>query len=163
MSDSHDGIIDLPDDAPVGASFAAYAGLDDPVIEINLTPNRPDCTSIYGIDRDLAASGLGTLKQHGKPSFKTEGGTPVGLKIILDDERLCPGFGLRLVRGVRTGPSPAWMQQRLKAIGLRPINALVDITNYMTFDQGRPMHVFDAAKVTGDLIVRRAQIGRAHV
>src|SRR3546814_20062961 len=99
------------------------------------------------------------MKQHGKPSFKTEGGTPVGLKISLDDERLCPGFGLRLVRGVRNGPSPAWMQQRLKAIGLRPINALVDITNYMTFDQGRPMPVFDAAKVTGDLIVRRALDG----
>lgn len=159
MSDSHDGIIDLPEDAPVGTPFAAYAGLDDPMIEINLTPNRPDCTSIYGIARDLAASGLGTLKQHGKPSFKTEGETSVGLKIILDDERLCPGFGLRLVRGVRNGPSPAWMQARLKAIGLRPINALVDITNYMTFDQGRPMHVFDAAKVKGDLTVRRALDG----
>ena len=159
MSDNHDGIIDLPEDAPVGTAFATYAGLDDPVIEINLTPNRPDCTSIYGIARDLAASGLGTLKQHAEPSFPVEGETPIGIKIILDDERLCPGFGLRLVRGVRNGPSPAWMQARLKAIGLRPINALVDITNYMTFDQGRPMHVFDAAKVKGDLTVRRALAG----
>ncbi|WP_117193039.1 phenylalanine--tRNA ligase subunit beta [Rhizobium terrae] len=159
LSEDHTGIIDLPADAPVGASFAAYAGLDDPIIEINLTPNRPDCTSIHGIARDLAAAGLGTLKPHAKPSFKTEGETPVGLKIILDDERLCPGFGLRLVRGVKNGPSPVWMQQRLKAIGLRPINALVDITNYMTFDRGRPMHVFDAAKVKGDLIVRRALEG----
>lgn len=159
MSDNHDGIIDLPADAPVGTAFATYAGLDDPVIEINLTPNRPDCTSIYGIARDLAASGLGTLKQHAKPDFKTEGETSVNLKIILDDERLCPGFGLRLVRGVKNGPSPTWMQARLKAIGLRPINALVDITNYMTFDQGRPMHVFDAAKVKGDLTVRRALQG----
>ncbi|MFB9951611.1 phenylalanine--tRNA ligase subunit beta [Rhizobium puerariae] len=159
MSDNHDGIIDLPADAPVGTPFASYAGLDDPVIEINLTPNRPDCTSIHGIARDLAAAGLGTLKTRVRPSFRTEGETSVGLKIVLDDERLCPGFGLRLVRGVRNGPSPAWMQQRLKAIGLRPINALVDITNYMTFDQGRPMHVFDAAKVKGDLTVRRALEG----
>ena len=161
MSDNHDGIIDLPDDAPVGASFAAYAGLDDPVIEINLTPNRPDCTSIYGIARDLAASGLGKLKQPKAPSFKTEGETSVGLSLdfAAEDKHLCPGFALRLVRGVKNGPSPKWMQQRLIAIGLRPINALVDITNYMTFDQGRPMHVFDAAKVKGSLTVRRAKAG----
>ncbi|MAU20068.1 MAG: phenylalanine--tRNA ligase subunit beta [Martelella sp.] len=161
MSDNHDGIIDLPDDAPIGASFAEYAGLDDPVIEINLTPNRPDCTSIFGIARDLAASGLGTLKARPAPSFKTEGETPVGLTLdfLAEDRHLCPGFALRLVRGVRNGPSPKWMQQRLIAIGLRPINALVDITNYMTFDQGRPMHVFDAAKVKGGLVVRRAKAG----
>ncbi|MGK9052055.1 phenylalanine--tRNA ligase subunit beta [Neorhizobium petrolearium] len=159
ISDNHEGIIDLPADAPVGTSFAAYAGLDDPVIEINLTPNRPDCTSIHGIARDLAAAGLGTLEPQARPDFRTEGETSVGLKIVLDDERLCPGFALRLVRGVKNGPSPAWMQARLKAIGLRPINALVDITNYMTFDQGRPMHVFDAAKVKGGLTVRRALEG----
>jgi phenylalanyl-tRNA synthetase beta chain len=159
MSEDHNGIIDLPADAPIGTSFAAYAGLDDPMIEINLTPNRPDCTSIYGIARDLAASGLGTLKVPAAPALKLEGETSVGLSIDLDDEKLCSGFGLRLVRGVKNGPSPAWMQTRLKAIGLRPINALVDITNYMTFDQGRPMHVFDAAKVKGDLVVRRAKEG----
>ncbi|MDO1580685.1 phenylalanine--tRNA ligase subunit beta [Rhizobium oryzicola] len=159
ISDNHDGIIDLPEDAPVGTSFASYAGLDDPVIEINLTPNRPDCTSIFGIARDLAASGLGKLKQPATPSLTIDGETPVTVTIDLDDERLCPGFALRLVRGVENGPSPAWMQQRLKAIGLRPINALVDITNYMTFDQGRPMHVFDAAKVKGNLVVRRAKDG----
>ncbi|URK86557.1 phenylalanine--tRNA ligase subunit beta [Rhizobium sp. RCAM05350] len=160
MSDSHDGIIDLPDDAPVGTSFAAYAGLDDPMIEINLTPNRPDCTSIYGIARDLAASGLGTLKAALQPSFKIEGDTKTKVKLDLgEDSHLCPGFALRLVRGVRNGPSPKWMQQRLLAIGLRPINALVDVTNYMTFDQGRPLHVFDAAKVKGNLTVRRAVEG----
>ncbi|MBB2701350.1 phenylalanine--tRNA ligase subunit beta [Rhizobium phaseoli] len=159
ISDNHEGIIDLPDDAPVGQSYAAYAHLDDPVIEINLTPNRPDCTSIHGIARDLAASGLGTLKTRAAPSFAFEGETPVKLTLDLDDPKLCPGFALRLVRGVRNGPSPRWMQQRLLAIGLRPINALVDITNYMTFDQGRPMHVFDAAKVTGNLTVRRAREG----
>ncbi|AYG57714.1 phenylalanine--tRNA ligase subunit beta [Rhizobium jaguaris] len=159
ISDSHDGIIDLPEDAPVGTSFAAYAGLDDPMIEINLTPNRPDCTGVYGIARDLAASGLGTLKPRLTPTFAVDGETPVDLKIELDDASLCPGFALRLVRGVKNGPSPKWMQQRLLAIGLRPINALVDITNYMTFDQGRPMHVFDAAKVKGNLVVRRAADG----
>ncbi len=159
MSDNHDGIIDLPEDAPVGTSFASYAGLDDPVIEINLTPNRPDCTSIFGIARDLAASGLGTLKQPKAPSFAVEGETPHEVKIVLDDERLCPGFAYRLVRGVKNGPSPKWMQAHLLAIGLRPISALVDVTNYMTFDQGRPMHVFDADKVKGVLTVRRAQVG----
>ena len=159
ISDNHDGIIDLPEDAPVGTSYAAYINLDDPVIEINLTPNRPDCTSIHGIARDLAASGLGTLKTRPAPSFAVEGETPVKLTLDLDDAKLCPGFGLRLVRGVKNGPSPRWMQQRLLAIGLRPINALVDITNYMTFDQGRPMHVFDAAKVKGNLTVRRAREG----
>ncbi len=159
ISDNHDGIIDLPEDAPVGTSFASYAGLDDPVVEINLTPNRPDCTSIFGIARDLAASGLGKLKLPKAPDFKVEGETPVEVKIVLDDERLCPGFAYRLVRGVKNGPSPKWMQQRLLAIGLRPISALVDVTNYMTFDQGRPMHVFDADKVKGDLVVRRAREG----
>jgi phenylalanyl-tRNA synthetase beta chain len=160
ISDNHDGIIELPADAPVGQSYAGYVGLDDPVIEINLTPNRPDCTSIYGIARDLAASGLGTLKTPKAPSFKVEGETPVKVELELGgDDHLCPGFALRLVRGVRNGPSPRWMQQRLIAIGLRPINALVDITNYMTFDQGRPLHVFDAAKVKGDLVVRRAVEG----
>jgi phenylalanyl-tRNA synthetase beta chain len=160
ISDNHDGIIDLPADAPVGQSYAAYAGLDDPVIEINLTPNRPDCTSIFGIARDLAAAGLGTLKAPKAPSFAVEGETPVKVTLDLgDDDHLCPGFALRLVRGVKNGPSPRWMQQRLIAIGLRPINALVDITNYMTFDQGRPLHVFDAAKVKGNLVVRRAAEG----
>ncbi|WP_428426925.1 phenylalanine--tRNA ligase subunit beta [Pararhizobium sp.] len=160
MSDSHDGIIDLPEDAPVGTSFAAYAGLDDPMIEINLTPNRPDCTSIYGIARDLAASGLGTLKTAPQPAFKAEGDTTTKVTLDLgEDSYLCPGFALRLVRGVKNGPSPKWMQQRLLAIGLRPINALVDVTNYMTFDQGRPLHVFDAAKVKGNLTVRRAVEG----
>ncbi|MUO80493.1 phenylalanine--tRNA ligase subunit beta [Agrobacterium vitis] len=159
MSDNHDGIIDLPEDAPIGTSFAAYAGIDDPVIEINLTPNRPDCTSIFGIARDLAASGLGTLKQPKAPSFAVEGETSVEVKLEVDDAKLCPGFAYRLVRGVKNGPSPVWMQKRLIAIGLRPISALVDVTNYMTFDQGRPMHVFDADKVKGVLTVRRAKDG----
>ena len=157
LSDEHSGIIDLPEDAPVGASFAAYAHLDDPVIEINLTPNRPDCTSIHGIARDLAAAGLGRLKGETVEAVPGNGACPVKVTIVAQD--LCPGFALRLVRGVRNGASPKWMQQRLIAIGLRPINALVDITNYVTFDRGRPLHVFDAAKVKGDLVVRRARQG----
>ena len=161
ISDDHEGIIDLPEDAPVGTPYAVYAGLDDPVIEINLTPNRPDCTSIHGVARDLAVAGLGRLK--GDAVAPLKGSAPCPVSVSLDfapgDETLCPMFALRLVRGVRNGPSPAWMQRRLAAIGLRPINALVDITNYVTFDRGRPLHVFDAAKVKGDLTVRRARAG----
>jgi len=157
ISDDHDGIIDLPADAPVGVPYATYAGLDDPVIEINLTPNRPDCTSIHGIARDLAAAGLGTLKGDAVPAVAAKGACPVS--VTIEDQKLCPAFALRLVRGVKNGPSPEWMQRRLLGIGLRPINALVDITNYMTFDRGRPLHVFDAKKVKGNLTVRRAKEG----
>ena len=160
ISDDHDGIIDLPADAPLGANYAQWAGLDDPVIEINLTPNRPDCTSVHGIARDLAAADMGTFKD---PAIApVEGAFPCPVKVTLDfgaTPSLCPAFGLRLVRGVKNGPSPEWLQRRLKSIGLRPINALVDITNYMTYDRGRPLHVFDAAKVHGDLTVRRAKPG----
>jgi phenylalanyl-tRNA synthetase beta chain len=160
MSDEHNGIIDLPADAPVGTSFAAYAGLDDPVIEINLTPNRPDCTSVYGIARDLAAAGLGTLRPQPIEPMKGSGRPLVNVALDLGDSpHLCPGFAWRTIRGVKNGHSPKWLQQRLIAIGLRPINALVDITNYLTFDRGRPLHVFDADKVEGDLTVRRAREG----
>jgi phenylalanyl-tRNA synthetase beta chain len=161
ISEDHEGIIDLAGDAPVGQPYAAFAGLDDPVIEINLTPNRPDCTSIHGIARDLAAAGLGALKSSPVPPVRGEGKCPVVVDLAFDgdDRRLCPAFALRLVRGVRNGPSPEWLQRRLRAIGLRPINALVDITNYVTFDRGRPLHVFDAAKVRGRITVRRAQAG----
>ncbi len=146
ISDSHDGIIDLPEDAPVGTGFAAYAGLDDPMIEINLTPNRPDCTGVYGIARDLAASGLGTLKPRLTPTFAVDGETPVDLKIDLDDISLCPGFALRLVRGVKNGPSPKWMQQRLLAIGLRPISAT-----------GRHHQLHDLRSGSADARLRRRQ------
>ncbi len=159
LSDEHNGIIDLPQDAPVGTSFAAYAHLDDPVIEINLTPNHPEATGVYGIARDLAASGLGKLKTAPVEPVAGKGATPVKVRIEAPD--LCRVFALRLVRNVRNGPSPKWLQQRLLAIGLRPINALVDMTNYITFDRGRPLHVFDAAKVAGDLVVRRGKEGES--
>ncbi len=161
LSDEHDGIIDLPDDAPVGKSYAVWAGLDDPVIDVGLTPNRPDATSVHGIARDLAAAGLGRLVTPEPDALAGRFPCPVPVEIDLapEDAHLAPAFALRLVRGVRNGPSPDWMQRRLRAIGLRPISALVDITNYITFDRGRPLHVFDAAKVSGTLTVRRAASG----
>ena len=160
ISDDHDGIIELPADAPLGKSYAKYAGLNDPMIEINLTPNRSDCTGVSGIARDLAATDIGVLIERGPKPVK--GAFPCSVPVKLDfpgGNSLCPAFGLRLVKGVKNGPSPDWLQRRLKAIGLRPINALVDITNYITHDRGRPLHVFDAAKVKGSLVVRRAQNG----
>jgi len=159
LSDDHEGIIDLPADAPVGTPFAKWAGLDDPVIEINLTPNRPDCTGVHGIARDLAAADMGKFIDPAPKPVK--GAFPCPVAVQIEDAALCPGFALRLVRGVKNGPSPAWLQQRLTAIGLRPINALVDITNFMTFDRGRPLHVFDAKKVRGNLTVRRARAGES--
>jgi phenylalanyl-tRNA synthetase beta chain len=161
LSDDHEGIIDLPADAPVGEPYAAYAGLADPVVEIGLTPNRPDCTAVHGVARDLAAAGFGRLKLGAVQPVPGAEPCPVRVKLAFAeaDRKLCPAFALRLVRGVRNGPSPNWRQRRLNAIGLRPINALVDITNFITFDRGRPLHVFDAAKVTGDLTVRRARDG----
>lgn len=165
MSDEHDGIIDLPEDTPIGGSFAEYAGLNDPVFEIGITPNRPDALGVAGIARDLEAAGLGKVKpvsiSEPKGSFKC----PVDVRLDFDKEKenLCPAFGLQMVKGVKNGPSPKWMQQRLLAIGLRPISALVDITNYVTYDLGRPLHVFDADKVKGDLVIRRGQEGEGYL
>ena len=161
LSNDHDGIIDLTADAPLGARYADYLGLDDAVFDVAVTPNRADALGVRGIARDLAAAGLGNLKpQHIRP---VKGEYPCPRTVTLDfsagDKNLCYAFALRMVRGVKNGPSPEWLQKRLKAIGLRPINALVDITNLMTFDQNRPLHVFDAAKVKGNLVVRRAQAG----
>src|SRR6266702_2630308 len=172
ISDNHEGIIELPDDAPVGEPYAKYAGLDDPMIEINLTPNRGDCTGVHGIARDLAAAGVGELnmgklnmgKLNDAAVAPVKGQFPCPVKVTLEfgaTPSLCPGFALRLVRGVRNGPSPDWLARRLTAIGLRPINALVDITNFITYDRGRPLHVFDAAKVRGNLTVRRARGGES--
>jgi phenylalanyl-tRNA synthetase beta chain len=157
ISDDHEGIMELPADAPVGKAYAEWAGLGDPVIEINLTPNRQDCTGVHGIARDLAAADMGRFKENTPKPIKGEFPCPVS--VTIEDAALCPGFALRLVRGVKNGPSPEWLQRRLTSIGLRPINALVDITNFMTFDRARPLHVFDAAKVKGHLAVRRAKAG----
>ncbi len=137
ISEDHDGIMELPADAPVGAGYAQWAGLGDPVLEINLTPNRQDCTGVHGIARDLAAADMGKFRDPGIKPIKGEFPCPV--KVAVEDATLCPGFAL--------------------SIGLRPINALVDITNFMTYDRARPLHVFDAAKVRGNLTVRRARDG----
>ena len=157
LPDAIDGIIELPADAPVGKAYADWAKLGDPVIEINLTPNRQDCTGVFGIARDLAAADMGKFKNPAINPIKGEFPCPV--KVTVEDATLCPGFAMRLVRGVKNGPSPEWLQKRLTSIGLRPINALVDITNFLTFDRARPLHVFDAAKVHGDIVVRRARDG----
>ena len=162
LSDDHAGIVELPDDAPVGASAVDVMGLADPVIDVGITPNRGDCLGVRGIARDLAAAGLGTLKP-------LAGGRGAGhasrarsawsWSSIPTSADACPYFVGRYVRGVRNGESPQWLKDRLLAIGLRPISALVDITNYMTIDLGRPLHVFDADKVRGDLHVRLARPG----
>ncbi|MBB4363449.1 MULTISPECIES: phenylalanine--tRNA ligase subunit beta [unclassified Bradyrhizobium] len=157
ISNDHDGIMELPADAPVGAGYTEWAALGDPVVEINLTPNRQDCTGVHGIARDLAAADMGKFRDPAIKPIKGEFACPV--KVTVEDSTLCPGFALRLVRGVKNGPSPEWLQKRLTAIGLRPINALVDITNFMTYDRARPLHVFDARKVKGNLVVRRARDG----
>src|SRR3981189_3449136 len=157
ISEDHDGIMELPADAPIGAGYAQWAGLGDPMLEINLTPNRQDCTGVHGIARDLSAADMGKFKD---PAIKQiKGEFPCPVQVTVEDAALCPGFALRLVRGVKNGPSPEWVQQRLTSSGLRPINALVDITNFMTYDRARPLHVFDARKVTGHLTVRRARDG----
>ena len=157
LGDEHDGIIALPDDAPVGAAFAAYAGLDDPVIDVSVTPNRQDAMGVHGIARDLAAAGLGTLKPVEAPEIA--GSFPCPVEIRTDDPEGCPAFFGRVVRGVRNGPSPAWLRQRLKAVGQRPISALVDMTNYIMLSYGRPLHVYDLAKLDGAVVARRAREG----
>lgn len=157
ISEDHDGIMELPADAPVGAAYAQWAGLGDPMLEINLTPNRQDCTGVHGIARDLSAADMGKFKDQAIRPIKGEFPCPV--QVTVEDATLCPGFALRLVRGVKNGPSPEWLQKRLISVGLRPINALVDITNFMTYDRARPLHVFDAKKVKGNLTVRRAKDG----
>lgn len=159
MSDEHSGIIDLDGDVQIGTPFSVIAGLNDPVIEIAITPNRPDCLGVHGIARDLAAAGLGALKDGAVKAIAGSFDSPVAIDLKFDEATAdaCPVFAGRYVRNVKNGPSPAWMQQRLKAIGLRPISALVDITNYVTFDRGRPLHVYDADKITGTIHARLGQ------
>jgi len=156
LGEDHDGIIELPDDAPEGTDFAAYHG-SDPVIEVAVTPNRPDCMGVYGIARDLAARGLGTLKPIAMPGFEAHEPCPVAIRT--DDPEGCPAFYGRVVRGVTNGPSPDWLQARLKSAGQRPISLLVDLTNYLMLGFGRPAHVYDLAKLSGAVVARRARDG----
>src|SRR5690242_16056772 len=161
LSDDHGGIIELAEGAALGTPFAQVAGLDDPVLDIKITPNRADCLGVRGIARDLAASGLGRLVPLDTAPIKGSFRCPIAVHLAGPDDKACPLFLGRFIRGVRNGPSPRWLQDRLTAIGLRPISALVDITNYLTFDLNRPLHVFDAEKIDGDLVVRSARTGES--
>ena len=157
LGEEREGIIELSPDAPVGASYRSLLGLDDPVLDIKVTPNRADCLGVYGLARDLAASGIGRLQPLAAPTVKGLFSSPIGLSI--EAPLACPFFLGRHLRGVKNGPSPAWLKGRLEAVGLRPISALVDITNFITLDLNRPLHVFDAGKISGDLVVRLARAG----
>jgi len=161
ISDDHDGIIELPDDAAVGEPVAKALGLTDAVIDVAITPNRGDCTSVWGIARDLAAAGLGTLKTPAVNAVAGKFQSPksIALNFTPETASACPLFAGRLVQGVKNGPSPKWVQDRLKAIGLRPISALVDVSNLVAHDRGRPLHVFDADKLTGNVQARLAADG----
>ncbi len=157
IGDEHDGIIELPDDAPVGASFAGYAGIDDPVFDVAVTPNRQDCMGVRGIARDLAAAGLGMLRPLAVPDIAGSG--PSRIEIRTDDPDGCPAFYGRTIGGVTNGTAPEWMARRLKAVGQRSISALVDITNYVMLDLGRPSHAYDMAMLSGPIVARRAVRG----
>ena len=157
IGEEHDGIIELAGDAPIGAAFADFAGLNDPVFDVNVTPNRQDCMGVRGIARDLAAAGVGTLKPLAVPQIEGSFASPIGIRI--EDPEGCPAFFGRAIRGVRNGPSPEWMQRRLKSAGQRPISAIVDATNYVMLDLGRPAHAYDIAKLDGALVARSARDG----
>jgi len=164
IGEGHDGIIELPADAPVGTSFSDYAGLNDPVIDISVTPNRPDCMGVRGIARDLAAAGLGTLRPW-RPGTLPGGAAPLAEpqgeapEVRTDDPAGCPALFAQAVAGVGNGTSPDWLRSRLQAVGQKPISALVDITNYVMIDLGRPLHVYDRATLSGPLVARRAVAG----
>lgn len=153
LGDEHDGIIELPTDAPTGTPYAAWAGMDDPIIDISVTPNRGDALAVRGIARDLAAAGFGTLKPFTPPAITPQGPSPITWRN--EFVAACPYVLGRTIRNITNGPSPDWLRRRLESIGLRPINALVDITNFFTIDLGRPLHVFDADKITGTALLLR--------
>lgn len=158
MGDDHDGIIEAPSDAKIGDPIAGWLGVDDPVIDFEVTPNRPDTNGVGGVARDLAAAGLGKLITSAPKAIKGAFACPqkIALEFADDAKDACPAFAGRYIRGVKNGPSPQWLQDKLRAIGLRPINALADVTNYITYDRARPLHVYDADKLNG---VIRARLG----
>lgn len=158
LGEDHEGIIELPEDAPIGTNYAEWAGLDEPIIEISVTPNRGDALSVRGIARDLAAAGLGTLKPFAPAAIQGSGASAI--QWVNEYEQACPWILGRTIRGIKNGPSPDWLAKRLESIGLRPINTLVDITNFFTYDLGRPLHVFDVSKIIGPtLTLRQGQEG----
>jgi phenylalanyl-tRNA synthetase beta chain len=160
LSNDHDGIITLPEDAPIGAKYVDYAGLNGVVFDISITPNRGDATGVYGIARDLAAYGLGTLKQTEMSPVPSTGPSPIAplpQQFGPDEPKAVRKFAGRYLKGIKNGPSPAWLQQRLRAVGLRPINAIVDITNWVSLGWGRPLHAYDADKIQGQPVLRNAR------
>ena len=160
LSNDHDGIIKLPDDAPVGEKYVDYAGLNGVVFDISITPNRGDATGVYGVARDLAAFGLGTLKKTDMSPVPSTGPSPIAPlphQFGAGEPKAIRKFAGRYIRNVRNGPSPDWLQQRLRAVGLRPINAIVDITNLVSLGWGRPLHAYDADKVVGRMVLRNAR------
>ena len=161
IGEDHDGIVDLGDAPEVGTPAARALGLEGPVLDVAVTPNRGDCFGVHGIARELAAAGLGELKEPDTMALPAafETGRTVRLDFPADAADACSVFVLRELRGVANAPSPAWLQERLSAVGLRPISALVDVTNWSTIDMGRPLHVFDADKVKGDLYLRLSEAG----
>lgn len=163
MGDDHDGILEAPAEAKVGDPIAGWFGANDPVIDFEVTPNRPDTNGVNGVARDLAAAGLGKLATPTPEPIKGEFdcSQKIGLHFSKDAENACPAFAGRLIKGVKNGPSPQWLQEKLRAIGLRPINALVDITNYMSYDRARPLHVYDANKLKGEIHARLGQGGES--
>ncbi len=167
LGEDHDGIIELAADAPIGTSFADFAGLDDSVFDVAITPNRQDCMGVRGIARDLAAAGMGTLRplvdvyrQQSLESVEGDGPPP---QVRTDDREGCPALYSQGVSGLGNGESPNWLKSKLKAIGQKPISILVDITNFLTVDLGRPLHVYDRAKLVGDLVARKARPGESVV
>jgi phenylalanyl-tRNA synthetase beta chain len=159
LGEDHAGIIEAPDDAPIGARYAEVIGLDDPVIDVKVTPNRADCLGVRGLARDLAAAGAGTFKPLDISPVAGTFRSPIGIEI--EDLEACPLFLGRHLRRLENGPSPRWLRDRLEAIGLRPISALVDVTNLLTYDLCRPLHVFDAGRLKGGLTVRLARPGES--
>jgi phenylalanyl-tRNA synthetase beta chain len=159
LGEEHDGIIELPADAPVGTPYAVWAGLDEAIIEISVTPNRGDALSVRGVARDLAAAGLGTLRDFAPAPIIGTG--PSQITWQNDFLEACPWVLGRTISGVKNGPSPDWLRDRLLSIGLRPINLLADITNFFTFDLGRPLHVFDADKISGGVLTLRPGSGES--
>ncbi|MGE3689801.1 MAG: phenylalanine--tRNA ligase subunit beta [Novosphingobium sp.] len=160
LGDDHAGIIELPEDAPVGTAYADYAG-SDPVFDVAITPNRPDCMGVNGIARDLIAARIAMPPMRAPDYGVVEGAFPFPAKIGVEADSGCHIFWGRVIRGVKNGPSPGWLQARLKAVGLRPISALVDITNFFSIDQARPLHVYDMAKLTGAVTARRGREGES--
>ena len=160
LSNDHDGIITLPDDAPIGARYVDYAGINGVVFDISITPNRGDATGVYGIARDLAAYGLGTLKTTDMSPVPSAGPSPIAPlphQFAADEPKAIRKFAGRYIKGIKNGPSPDWLQQRLRAVGLRPINTIVDITNLVSLGWGRPLHAYDADKLNGQPVLRNAR------